>query len=79
MPNERLQDLTMEELIATQQGINAEREALKQQAHQIQAMIDLKTSMAKVANLSEAEKAALMQAIQAQAIPSGESVGKPGA
>lgn len=71
-------NMTLAELEQASQAIGAQRDALKAQAAQIQAVIDRKTAKANadrlIANLGDADKAALLQAIQGSGIPSGEVV-----
>lgn len=71
-------NMTLEELEKASQAIGAQRDALKAQAAQIQAVIDRKTAEANaqrlIANLGDADKAALLQAIQGQGIASAEAV-----
>lgn len=71
-------NMTLEELEKASQAIGAQRDALKMQAQAIQAVIDRKTAEANaqrlIANLGDADKAALLQAIQGSGIPSGEVV-----
>ncbi len=71
-------NMTLAELEQAIQAIGAQRDALKAQAGQIQLVIDRKTAKANaqrlIANLGDADKAALLQAIQGSGIPSGEVV-----
>ena len=71
-------NMTLEELEKASQQIGVQRDALKAQGAQIQAVIDRKTAKANadrmIANLSDADKAALLQAIQGQGIASAEAV-----
>ena len=72
------ENMTLPELEQAIQAIGAQRDALKAQAGQIQLVIDRKTAKANaqrlIANLGDADKAALLQAIQGSGIPSGEVV-----
>ena len=60
--------MTLPELEQAIQAIGVQRDALKAQAASIQAVIDRKTAQANadrlLANLGDADKAALLQAIQ---------------
>jgi len=71
-------NMTLAELEAASQSISSQRQALKEQAGAIQTVIDRKTADAKsqrlIAGLGDADKAALLQAIQGSGIPSGEVV-----
>ena len=71
-------NMTLAELEQASQAIGAQRDALKVQQGTIQAIIDRKTAKANaerlLANLGDADKAALLQAIQGSGIPSGEVV-----
>jgi len=71
-------NMTLAELEAASQSISSQRQALKEQAGAIQTVIDRKTAEANaqrlIAGLGDADKAALLQAIQGSGIPSGEVV-----
>lgn len=71
-------NMTLAELEQASQAIGAQRDALKAQQGAIQMVIDRKTAKANadrlLANLGDADKAALLQAIQGSGIPSGEVV-----
>lgn len=71
--------MTVEELEATIAEINAKRAVLKAQAVAVHTVLDAKnvqTSAArKLATLSDAEKAALVQMINTQAVASNGAIG----
>lgn len=72
------ENMTLAELEAASQAIGVQREALKVQAVAVQTVIDRKTAQANadrlLANMGDADRAALLQAIQGSGIPSGEVV-----
>lgn len=71
--------MTVDELEAEIAGINEQRAVLKAKAVEVHRVLDAKNVKAaaerKLATLSDAEKAALVQMIQAQGAPSNGSVG----
>ena len=70
--------MTVEELEKAIQALSAQREALKaqqQQAHDVlSAKVTAEAAAKTVANLDEAQKAALLQAIQSQGVGSSAVV-----
>lgn len=75
------EQMTIEELEAFIAKINAERAVLKAQAVAVHAVLDAKNTTAaaakKLATMSDAEKAALLQMIQAQSVASNGALGHP--
>lgn len=75
------EQMTVEELEALIAKINADRAALKEQAMAVHSVLDNKNITAaaakKLATMSDAEKVALMQMIQANAVGSNGAIGSP--
>ncbi len=75
--------LSLDQLEALQQSVNAERAALKAQALAIQQVIDARSTDATVdrflSSLSPEDRVALAQRIRAEGVGSAEMVGTPGA
>lgn len=71
--------MTVEELEAAIAEINAQRAVLKAQAVAVHAVLDAKNVLAstakKLATMSDAEKSALVQMINAEAVQSNGAVG----
>lgn len=78
----KMEELSLDELVAHQQDINAQRSTLKEKALVVQRVIDRKMAeqevARKLASMSDDEKRALVHAISTQGIKSEEAVGKPG-
>lgn len=74
-----MDNLTIEELESKLAEIEARRDELKTQARAIVRVLDAKraaaAAAAKLAAMSDVERAALAQLVQAQGIASGESFG----
>jgi thymidine phosphorylase len=77
-----LETLTTEELEAKQQQYNAERAALRVQAIAVQRVMDGRIAAAaltaRLAAMSDAEKALLLQMVQAGTVLPTEGMGTPG-
>lgn len=73
-----LEAMSAEELQERLDGINRQRDELTAEARQVAEVLNrklaLKAAEDKVAGMSEAERAALTQVLQAQGIASGEAV-----
>lgn len=78
----QLKNMTAEELESRYQEIEGERAALQVEAREVRAEIDRRAAEAeavrKLATMSDPEKAALMQMLEAQGIQSAEAFGTPG-
>lgn len=78
-----LDEMSVEQLQAQLDRLNAERDALKEQIRRITPVLDAKQAQAaagrKLAAMSDSERAALAQLLRTEGIPSGEAVGTPGA
>lgn len=72
------EQMTVEQLTAELQRLNEQRAALREQAMGVHAVLDRKqaveTARRKLAEMSDVEKAALAQLVQAEGIESGEAV-----
>lgn len=72
------EQMTVEQLTAELQRLNEQRAALREQAIAVHAVLDRKqaveTARRKLAEMSDVEKAALAQLVQAEGIESGEAV-----
>lgn len=72
------EQMTVEQLTAELQRLNEQRAALREQAMAAHAVLDRKQAVAtarrKLAEMSDVEKAALAQLVQAEGIESGEAV-----
>lgn len=78
----KIEDLSIEQLQETLDQTNAQRDELTAYARQVAAVLNqkqaLQSAQDKVAGMSDAEKSALTQVLQASGIASGEAVGTPG-
>lgn len=68
--------MTIEELQTNLDNFNAQRDNLSATAKTIMREIESRRAQERVAQMPEAERAALLQAVQAQGVPSGEAFGK---
>lgn len=75
------EDMSLEQLEKENQKLMAQKDAIRENQKVITALMDEKSSMAeaqrKVATMSNAEKAALVQVLQPQGIASEETFGTP--
>jgi hypothetical protein len=69
-------ELSIEELREKLATANAARDNISKVAKSITKHIDMKLAAEKIAAMPEAEKAALLQTLQAQGVSSGEEFGK---
>lgn len=82
MVDEKLESMTIEELESVIHDCMAQRKVMKEFQKAASDILDRKRQASsaadKVAAMSDPERAALMQALRAQGVPSGEAFGKPG-
>lgn len=71
-----LAELSIEELEERLRSTNAARDNLSTLAKSIARHIEIKRAKEKIEQMPEAEKAALLQVLSAQGVPSGEQFGK---
>ena len=71
-------DMSNDELEALINELRAQQRELKSRKMAIQEEIDRRKAQEKVAGLTDREKSALLQTLQAEGVPSGEAVGIPG-
>jgi hypothetical protein len=78
-----LSKMSSEELEAHYQELDGQRAAIQAEARLVRAEIDQRVAAAeaarKLASMSDREKAALIQMLEAQGIESAEGFGSPGA
>lgn len=78
-----LDEMSVEQLQAQLDRLNAERDALKEQIRRISPVLDAKLARTgaerKLAAMSDSERTALAQLLRTAGISSGEAVGTPGA